>query len=53
MIPESLTQKFLAALVAIAVALTGVLTGLKWLTVTALVLWLAAMLYFGVGKRKS
>ena len=43
----------MAALVAVAVALTGVVTGLKWLTVAALGLWIAAMLYFGTGKRKQ
>ena len=42
----------MAAAVSIAVALTGIISGLKWLTVAALVLWIAAMLYFGTGKRK-
>jgi hypothetical protein len=38
------------AIVAVAVALTGVLTGLKWMTVAALGIWIAAILVFGRGK---
>lgn len=40
------------ALIAVAVAVTGVLTGLKWLTVAALVIWIVAMMAFGAGKRR-
>ena len=41
------------AIVAVAVALTGVFIGLKWLTVAALGIWIAAMLVFGRGKRNE
>lgn len=37
---------------AVATALTGLFTGLEWLTVVALIFWIAAMLHFGIGKRK-
>jgi hypothetical protein len=47
-----ISQKAWFALVAVAIALTGVFTGLKWLTVAALVVWLVAMVVFGTGKRK-
>ena len=50
---STLKPKGAAALVAIAMALTGVVTGLQWLTVTALLLWVAAMLYFGRGNRNK
>jgi hypothetical protein len=48
-----LIQKVLAAAVAVILALTGMVTGLKWLTILALLLWIAAMLYFGLGSRQS
>ena len=48
-----LTPKHLAAGVAVVIALTGVATELEWLTVIALVAWVAAMLYFGRGDRKQ
>jgi len=38
------------AIVAVAVAMTGVFTGLKWLTVAALGIWITAMLVLGRGK---
>jgi hypothetical protein len=47
------SQKAWFAIVAVAVALTGVITGLKWLTIAALGIWIAAMLLFGRGNRGS
>ena len=44
-------RKPLAALIAVAIALLGVFSGQKWLTVLALALWGIAMLVFGLGKR--
>jgi type IV secretory pathway VirB3-like protein len=44
-------RKAVAALVAVAIALVGVFTGMRWLTVVALVLWVVAMLVFGFGDR--
>jgi len=41
------------AIVAVAVAITGIVTGLKWLTVAALGIWIAAILVFGRGKRNE
>lgn len=41
------------AAIAVALALTGVITGLKWLTVVALGVWIIAMAVFGIGKRKN
>jgi len=41
-----------AAGLAAIIALIGVVADLKWLTVIALVVWLLAMLYFGVGGRR-
>jgi hypothetical protein len=46
-----LNHKILAAVVAVAMALTGVLTEMRWLTVVALVFWVVAMLYYGLGQR--
>jgi hypothetical protein len=46
-----ISQKTWFAVIAVALALTGVFTGLKWLTVVALVVWVAAMVIFGTGKR--
>lgn len=40
------------AALAVAIALTGVFIGLKWLTVVALILWIVAMVVFGTGRRK-
>jgi len=42
----------MAAVVAAAVAIIGIATGLKWLTLVALVLWFAAVYIFGRGNRK-
>ena len=42
----------MAAVVAAAVAITGIATGLKWLTLAALILWFATMYIFGRGNRK-
>ena len=41
-----------AAAFAAIIALIGVVADLKWLTVIALVGWLLAMIYFGVGDRR-
>jgi len=37
----------------VAIALTGAFTGLKWLSLIALLLWLAAMYIFGRGNRNQ
>ena len=50
---STLTPKILAALVAVAIALTGAFTGLNWLSLIALLLWFAAMYIFGRGKRNQ
>jgi hypothetical protein len=47
-----LNQKVLAAVVAVVTAMTGIVTGMKWMTVAALAVWVAAMLYFGFGDRR-
>ena len=46
-------HKIWFAAIAVALALTGVISGLKWLTVLALVVWIVAMMVFGTGKRKG
>ena len=50
---STLRPKILAAVAAVAIALTGILTGLEWLSVAALVLWVVAMIVFGTGKRNQ
>ncbi|MGA7306771.1 MAG: hypothetical protein WBW88_18000 [Rhodothermales bacterium] len=47
------THKPWFAAIAVAVALTGVVMGLKWLTVIALGLWVVAMIVFGRGRRRG
>lgn len=42
----------MAAAVSVAVALTGIISGVRWLTVIALLMWVAAMAYYGFGNRK-
>ena len=49
---STLIPKVMAAVVAAAVAIIGIATGLKWLTLVALVLWFAAVYIFGRGNRK-
>ena len=44
-------RKLLSAIVAVAIALAGVLLGFRWLTVAALVVWIIAMMVFGPGQR--
>ena len=45
--------KLAAAVFCILLAVTGMVQGLPWLTVSALVLWVLSMAYFGFGKRSS
>ena len=44
-------RKGWAALFCVALALFGAFSGFRWLTVLALGLWIAAMIYFGRGER--
>ncbi len=46
-----MSHKAWFAVLAIGIALTGVFSGLKWLTLVALAVWITAMLIFGTGKR--
>jgi hypothetical protein len=50
---STLIPKLIAAGVAMAIALTGAFTGLKWLTFIALLVWIAAMYIFGRGDRNQ
>ncbi len=50
---STLIPKVMAAVVAAAVAIIGIATGLKWLTLVALVLWFAAVYIFGRGNRNK
>lgn len=38
--------------ISVIIALIGVVAKLRWLTVVALVGWLVAMIFFGVGNRR-
>jgi len=44
-------KKLISAIIAVTIALAGVLLEISWLTIAALVVWVIAMLVFGRGKR--
>ena len=48
-----LNERMVAAGIAVLIALLGIVTGLKWLTVAAFVLWIVAMIILGTGNRQS
>lgn len=43
--------KIASAVLCILVAITGMVQDLPWVTVTALVLWVISMAFFGFGSR--
>lgn len=49
----NLKQKLVLAGIAVVIALVGMATGLRWLTVAALLLWIGAMIILGTGRRHA
>lgn len=43
--------KLAAAVLCMVVAITGMVQGIPWITVSALILWVVSMAYFGFGDR--
>ena len=46
-------HKAWAAVLCVVLALVGVLTGWRWLTVAALVIWVLVLIRYGFGQRHS
>ncbi len=44
-------KKLLAAIIAVAISLVGIVLEMRWLTVVALVVWAVAVTMLGPGKR--
>ncbi|MEM1270495.1 MAG: hypothetical protein AAF752_16210 [Bacteroidota bacterium] len=43
--------KSIAAAICVLVAVLGMVAGFRWLTVAALIGWVASLAYFGLGER--